>query len=64
MIYEVLFSLIGILIILLWIMIDKYRNQFKRANGWKADYIACKQTLDEKNKRFKTLQRYCKENCN
>ena len=49
---------------LVYIVYNKYKKQLKRANSWRNDYIACKQTLDEKNERFKTLQRYCKENCN
>mgnify|MGYP003640995490 FL=1 len=60
---EILLSVIIMLGLLIYIMIDKYRKQLKRANGWKADYIVCKQLLDERNSKFKTLQRYCEENC-
>ena len=46
MIYEILFSVVGVLMILLFIMIDKYRKQLNRANKWKSDYFAIKSTLD------------------
>ena len=64
MIIDVLLSVIVLLIFFLYLLRIKYIKQLKRANGWKADYIVCKQSLDEKNEKFKTLQRYCEENCN
>ena len=37
--------------ILLFIMIDRYRKQLNRANKWKSDYFAIKSVLDdERNK--------------
>jgi len=46
MIYEILFSIVGVLMMLLFTMIDKYRKQLKRANKWRSDYFAIKSTLD------------------
>ena len=46
MIYEILFSVVGALMMLLFVMIDKYRKQLNRANKWKSDYFAIKSTLD------------------
>ena len=52
MIYEMLFSIIGILIVLLYIMYDKYSREHKRAESWKSDYEACLKNYNE-YKRFK-----------
>lgn len=41
MMYEMLFSIIGVLIVLLCIMYDKYNREHKRAESWKSDYEAC-----------------------
>lgn len=64
MIIDILSSISILLCMLVYIVYNKYKQQLKRANSWRNDYIACKQALDEKNERFKTLQRYCEENCN
>ena len=47
MIYEMLFSIIGILIVLLYIMYDKYSREHKRAESWKSDYEACLKNYNE-----------------
>lgn len=46
MIVDILLSIVVVMCFLLYIMINKYRKQLKRADKWKADYWACKSALD------------------
>ena len=57
MIYEILFSVVGVLMILLFIMIDKYRKQLNRADKWKSDYFAIKSVLDDERNKVDLVSR-------
>ena len=46
MIVDILLSIVVVMCFLLYIMINKYRKQLKRADKCKADYWACKSALD------------------
>jgi len=58
MILEITSSIILVLLIIVYILMNKLRKEMKRATRWKADYFAAKSTLDQTIAQVQKNDRY------